>query len=497
MDICTKCTHDSDGSLSMVSNDSCFDCGNLTVSNLPTFYKMLTSPSTSKLCDVEFVVDGARFPAHRVIVAAASPVLEAMLTNGMRETNSKVVPISSTDQYSWGLALRFMYTGNVQLESEEIAIRLIRLSHHYEMDILLKIVEQYLVRHVVNENVFIRYLLAEELDLKKLATHTESKIEGEFTRMYLEKDFKLLPVDAVEELLKKDSLKVNSELDILKSILVWANLAQCDDANEVDVLSDGYDSERSHREGKGTDGCIEEQVGGSSESVESNENAHVAEIFNSAEVTRPVEAKRLLENVRVMEMKSWEVAMALKYSFVRDCSELVISFAQRLLSVSGNKTKPFVCEPIRRDELERNKPFTFTFKVRKDETPSGTWEFKVPLYSASKTNEATGNKWRLKIKENEQDGISVHVMVEGNSIKVDKYEIFLLRNNRNEETPYYLKAMNRTLHPGRGYGFRNFISKESVFKENSEFMSGEPESLTFGANIYQGIYDSSSGESED
>lgn len=91
---------------------------------------MLTSTSSHILCDVEFLVDGQYFPAHRVIVAAASPVFEAMLTNDMRETNSRVISIGTTDKICWELALRFIYTGGVQIPNEEVAIRLLRLSHH-------------------------------------------------------------------------------------------------------------------------------------------------------------------------------------------------------------------------------------------------------------------------------------------------------------------------------------------------------------------------------
>lgn len=217
------------------------------------------------------------------------------------------------------------------------------------------------------------------------------------------------------------------------------------------------------------------------------------------ETTRPMEARLLLVLVRVSKMKAWEIAMALKYPFIRECSGIVISFAQRLLSISGNSTGSFVCDPIRRDKLESNKPFTFTFKVNKNEVSSDTWEFKETVYSPWTKDEATGRKWRLKIKENERDGkyISVHVILEGNSIKINKYEVFLLRNNPWQKPPYYQRAMNRTINPGRGYGFRRFISLESLFKEGSELISSDPESTTFGANIFQDFDDSSSSESED
>lgn len=301
---------------------------------------------------------------------------------------------------------------------------------------------------------------------------------------------------------------------MLKSILPWANVAQYD-SNDGDTLIESHDSEKAGGEvdtelaegGDQEEGPSEvvsdnivEGSEAASESLKNNYEDGDGSLSHPDEISGPEEAIKLLENVRVMKMEPWEMAMALKYPFVRGCSGLVISFAKRLLAISSNRAITSVCEPIRRDELGRNNPFAFTFNVTKNETSSGSWEFKVPLYSRWKKDEATGRKWRLKIKENERDRkhISIHMFVDntGGSIKISKYEIFLLRNKRNEQVPYYLRGINRTINPGRGYGFRYFISQESLFKEGTHFMSSNRESLTSGAIIYQGSEESSSSESD-
>lgn len=203
-----------------------------------------------------------------------------------------------------------------------------------------------------------------------------------------------------------------------------------------------------------------------------------------------MEAEKLLGNFRVMKMKSWEIVKALKYPFVRECLGLAISFAEKLSSTPGNNIEPFILKTIRRDELERKTMFTLMFKITILKNISGKWKFRGAIHSPWETDKATGRKWRLKIDENTRNCIfiSLYLCLDHlrDSIKVDEYEIFIMKNTNSGAIPYYLKSTQCTVVPGRLYGFRKFIRKVRLIKEGSEFITNS-ESLRFGANIYQGI----------
>lgn len=68
--------------------------------------KMRSIPA---MFDVDFIVDGDTFPAHRGWVAAASPVLCTMLTNGMKESTQRKVVIKEGHAGTWKTMLDYIY----------------------------------------------------------------------------------------------------------------------------------------------------------------------------------------------------------------------------------------------------------------------------------------------------------------------------------------------------------------------------------------------------
>ena len=88
----------------LMDADSCW-CSN-------TFSSLLQDPSTH---DVTFKTsDGGSVSAHRVIVAAGSPVFHAMLYGNMKESNQKEIELPNIDSSTLKDMFHFIYTGQVQ-----------------------------------------------------------------------------------------------------------------------------------------------------------------------------------------------------------------------------------------------------------------------------------------------------------------------------------------------------------------------------------------------
>ena len=73
----------------------------------------------SLLADVEFLVSGVAFKAHRAILCARSPVFAAMFACGMSESETGRVEITDVSPGSFADFLKFVYTG--QLDTQYFA----------------------------------------------------------------------------------------------------------------------------------------------------------------------------------------------------------------------------------------------------------------------------------------------------------------------------------------------------------------------------------------
>ena len=63
--------------------------------------------------DVEFLVSGVAFKAHRAIVCARSPVFAAMFASGMRESEMGRLEITDVSPETFADFLKFVYTGQL------------------------------------------------------------------------------------------------------------------------------------------------------------------------------------------------------------------------------------------------------------------------------------------------------------------------------------------------------------------------------------------------
>ncbi|XP_051223029.1 BTB/POZ and MATH domain-containing protein 2-like [Lolium perenne] len=68
--------------------------------------------------DVSFTVDGEKFPAHRVVLAARSPVFRAELFGSMAEATMSSITLHDITPATFKAMLRFIYTDELPAEAE-------------------------------------------------------------------------------------------------------------------------------------------------------------------------------------------------------------------------------------------------------------------------------------------------------------------------------------------------------------------------------------------
>jgi len=106
----------------------------------------------SSFSDVTLKTKGRSFKAHRVILAARSPVFRAMFTHNMQEAKNNEVIIKDIDAEVMEELLRFVYTNKVQ-DITRIAKALLAAADKYALDSLKVVCESTLIGQMTVEDV--------------------------------------------------------------------------------------------------------------------------------------------------------------------------------------------------------------------------------------------------------------------------------------------------------------------------------------------------------
>lgn len=174
--------------------------------------------------DITLVVeDGKEFKAHRNVLSAASPYFEKLLNSGMKEAKEGIVWFETYTEAAMGGLLEFIYTGNVQIFNQEIAIDLFTMADYLLLPNLKSLAEKFLLTTMAlnASNCISTYFFAERYKLKELASKTESFIHANFITVAKSEEFSNLSNKEVEMWISRDEIHVSAEEDVFNIILEW------------------------------------------------------------------------------------------------------------------------------------------------------------------------------------------------------------------------------------------------------------------------------------
>ncbi|KAI1707766.1 BTB/POZ domain-containing protein [Ditylenchus destructor] len=95
---------------------------------------------SNDLSDVTLIVEGKRFPVHKLVLAARSSYFRGMFYGGLRESVDNEVVLHEVSADNFEIILRYVYTGCVLLDGTNTSqlITLCRLAHMYDLESLQK-----------------------------------------------------------------------------------------------------------------------------------------------------------------------------------------------------------------------------------------------------------------------------------------------------------------------------------------------------------------------
>lgn len=208
--------------------------GNLHIAAGEIDHVELLSSQTSALyrsqefTDVTFVVEGSKFFAHRVILAARSEYFRALLYGGMRETNPEAqIEIKDTTAPAFNALLKYVYTGKVYLGEfkEETVLELLSLAHKYGFLALESALQGYLKATLSIRNVCFVFDTALLYQMTDLGTTCLSFLDRNAVEVLSTDGFSCLTKSGLVEIIKRDSFCA-PENQIFRAVREWVESAE-------------------------------------------------------------------------------------------------------------------------------------------------------------------------------------------------------------------------------------------------------------------------------
>lgn len=173
--------------------------------------------------DVVLVVDGQRFAAHRVILAARSEYFRALLYGGMKESSQDEVELKDTSLPAFQQLLRYIYTGAMTLASlkEDIILDILGLAHQYGFQDLEGAISDYLKAVLSIRTVCLIYDTASLFQLSNLTSAAMVFMDRHALEVLHHESFLSLSESSIREIISRDSFCA-AEVEIFRAVAAWA-----------------------------------------------------------------------------------------------------------------------------------------------------------------------------------------------------------------------------------------------------------------------------------
>jgi BTB/POZ domain len=131
--------------------------------------------ANNSLTDVTLKVKEKELKAHRVILAATSPVFQAMFQEGYKEHEDNYVNIQDIDSDVFEVFLRFLYSGEVD-KLDEMYLDLFAAADKYDVQPLREICLQHMAKNISVDNAVDILALADRYDVENIKLQAQKFI---------------------------------------------------------------------------------------------------------------------------------------------------------------------------------------------------------------------------------------------------------------------------------------------------------------------------------
>ena len=174
-----------------------------------------------ELIDVVLVLDdGVEIPAHRLVLASASPYFRTMFNVNMRESGERRVLLRDVDSASVKALVDFAYTGEIDVTSDN-DVELFCAAHRLLFEDVVDYCCEGLAKRM-NKSNCLRWLeFADQYNCQKLLSIADRHVAFHIVDLTETDEFRRLSLEHVSRLLASDELAVSREEEVWDIAVKW------------------------------------------------------------------------------------------------------------------------------------------------------------------------------------------------------------------------------------------------------------------------------------
>ena len=183
--------------------------------------KVLTSLwENGELSDVQVVVEGQRFAAHRVVLAAGSPHFRAMFTRTFSESRQSEVELHEMPAEGFRGVLVYLYSGELAL-TDANAEPVLLAADRCEVLGLVNLCCNYMLGRISWPNCLHYWALADQVECVSLRKKSRLIALKFFEELHSSQQLLSLDSTRLSQMIKSKKLRSTNEQVVLEALLAW------------------------------------------------------------------------------------------------------------------------------------------------------------------------------------------------------------------------------------------------------------------------------------